>query len=51
MTIYALSETPPSLLAKSASEHIEIDYLTLIGYFDEVTILDKVELEYIATSL
>ena len=51
MTIYALSETPPSLLSLSTAEQLEIDYSTLIGYFDEVTIIDQVELEYIATSL
>ena len=35
----------------SMEEQLEIDYSTLIGYFDEVTIIDQVELEYIATSL
>ena len=47
MTIYALSETPPSL---PEEDSITIDYTALIASFDEVTIIDQIILEYIATS-
>mgnify|MGYP006251659225 FL=1 len=47
MTIYALSETPPSL---PEEDSLTIDYTALIASFEEVTIIDQVVLEYIATS-
>lgn len=47
MTIYALSETPPSL---PEEDSLTIDYTALIASFEEVTIIDQIVLEYIATS-
>ena len=47
LTIYALSETPPSL---PEEDSLTIDYTALIASFEEVTIIDQIVLEYIATS-
>lgn len=46
MTIFALSETPSSL---PSADDLSVNYSTLLASFSEVTIIDSVVLEYVAT--
>ena len=45
ITIYALSETPSSL---PTADSLLVDYDALIEAIETVTLIDKVELEYLA---